>query len=151
MNTQLAFAFGMLTMVAISMLVVIVLGMVKVMKLAKQVQYIQSELDRTVTHIYHRIEEQSSQTHIKFDNIERYLDGTVNRINDRFDETITNCNRRIDEEARNLMDEIHNRQRHVDSRFDKFENRIMTKVEPDMTALDVVIEKTKGKKQLLKD
>lgn len=147
MNTQLAFAFGMLTMVAISMLVVIVLGMVKVMKLAKQVQYIQSELDRTVTHIYHRIEQESAGVHRRFDEVHSIVDR-------RFDDT----HGRVDNEVRSLVEEVHNMQRYIDSRFDKFENRIksmpakpMEPVEPDMTGIEMVIEKTKGKKQLLKD
>ena len=129
MNIQLAFAFGMLTMVAISMLVVIVIGMLKVSKLAKQVQYIQSELDRTTQHTYHRID----AIHISMTDMHSIID------------------RRIDGEIRNVVDEIDQTRRTIDSRFDKFENRIMTKVEPDMTAIDLVIEKTKGKKQLLKD
>lgn len=129
MNTQLAFAFGMLTMVAVSMLVVIVVGMVKVIRLARKVQHIQSELDRTVTHIYHKIEQDSAGLH-----------------------------GRVDNEVRSLVEEVHNMQRYIDSRFDKFENRIKSmpakpieSAEPDMTALDTVIEKTKNKKQLLKD
>ena len=129
MNIQLAFAFGMLTMVAISMLVVIVVGMVKVIRLAREVQHIQSELDRTVTHIYHKIEQDSAGLH-----------------------------GRVDSEVRSIVEEVRNMQRYTDSRFDKFENRIkvmpakpMEPVEPNTTAIDTVIEKTKNKKQLLKD
>ena len=142
MNTQLAFAFGMLAMIAIGMLVVIVVGMVKVIKLAKQVHYIQSELDKIVTHIHHRIEQESAGVHRRFDEMHSIVDR-------RFDDT----HGRIDDEVRSLIEEVHNTQRHIDSRFDKFENRIksmpakpMQPVESGTTLHDVDIEKTNSKK-----
>tara|TARA_R110000868_G_scaffold242914_1_gene498587 strand:+ start:419 stop:739 length:321 start_codon:yes stop_codon:yes gene_type:complete len=53
MNTQLAFAFGMLAMVAITMLVVLVVGMVKVIKLQKQANDLELSLAQE-TEMIHR-------------------------------------------------------------------------------------------------
>jgi biopolymer transport protein ExbB/TolQ len=126
MNTQLAFAFGMLAMVAITMLVVIVVGMVKVIKLTKQIENLEQVIGREVEMI-----------HRHSSDIERNIYSELSETRRNFDQYSENL-------KRDCMS-------YTDSRFDKFENKIMTKVEPDMTGLDLVIEKTKGKKQLLKD
>jgi carbamate kinase len=62
MNTQLAFAFGMLAMVAITMLVVIVVGMVKVIRHDKNFKNLREEIGNiyrhtsdTERHIYQEI------------------------------------------------------------------------------------------------
>ena len=135
MNTQLAFAFGMLAMVAITMLVVLVVGMVKVIRHSKDFKNVQEEIG----HIHRHITE-----------IERNFQTSLTIKQNRFEQYTDDVHKRIDDEVRIINDEIHNTRRHVDSRFDKFENKIMTKVEPDMAAIDLVIEKT-TKKQLLKD
>jgi biopolymer transport protein ExbB/TolQ len=151
MNTQLAFAFGMLAMVAITMLVVIVVGMVKVIKLGKQVDNLQRELENTTTDTHRRIDEEIHSVRHEIEVIHRRFDDVYSIVDKRMNDMHSETHRRIDDEVRSIVDEIHNGRRHVDSRFDKFENKIMTKVEPDMAAIDLVIEKTKGKKQLLKD
>jgi len=141
MNTQLAFAFGMLAMVAITMLVVLVVGMVKVIKLANKLENLEQQVGREVELI-----------HRHSSDVERNFYSELNEFKRRVESSpvIDDVHRRIDDEVRCINEEIQNTHRHIDSRFDKFENKIMTKVEPDMTGIDLVIEKT-TKKQLLKD
>ena len=122
MTTQLAFAFGMLVAVSIAMVIGIVVSLVKVIKL-------ETKQKETVRDIFESIE----------------------RIWQHLNQIETSLNRRIDDTERNIGDETNEIRRNMDSRFDKFENKLKPKQEPDMTGIDLVIEKTKGKKQLLKD
>ena len=94
MNTQLAFAFGMLAMVAIGMLVVIVVGMVKVIKLEKQ----HKELDRSSSR-------EVEFVHKHMSDIERGIYSEINETRNRFD--------RYTEELRREL------QAYTDSRIDK--------------------------------
>jgi hypothetical protein len=126
MNTQLAFAFGMLAMIAITMVVVIVVGMLKVIKLAKKIENLEQVIGREV-----------EMMHRHSSDIERNFYSELNDNRRSFDQYSENL-------KRDCM-------AYTDSRFDKFENRIKPKPEPDTTGIDLVIEKTKGKKQLLND
>jgi len=94
MNTQLAFAFGMLAMVAITMLVVIVVGIVKVIKLEKQHKELDRSSSREVEHLYKRIAD-----------TERNFYSELNQTQNRFDQY-------TEEFKRNLM-------AYTDSRIDK--------------------------------
>ena len=95
MNTQLAFAFGMLTVVSIAMVIGIIVSLVKAYKL-------KSEVKDTISHI-ERVTE----------NIDRRLDDIIRELEQRVDYTQTNLDNKVDDVYR-----------HIDSRFDKFENRI---------------------------
>jgi uncharacterized protein YlxW (UPF0749 family) len=75
MNTQLAFAFGMLAMVAITMLVVIVVGIVKVIKLEKQYKELDRSSSREIEHLYKYIAD-----------MERDLNSQINQTRNRFDQ-----------------------------------------------------------------
>jgi hypothetical protein len=116
----------MLAMVAITMLVVLVVGMVKVIRLANKLENLEQTIGREVELIHRHASD-----------VERTMYSDLHETRRNFDQYSENL-------KRDCMS-------YTDSRFDKFENKIMTKVEPDMTGLDLVIEKTKGKKQLLKD
>ena len=94
MNTQLAFAFGMLAMVAITMLVVIVVGMVKVIKLEKQHKEVNGWFSREIERLYKYIAD-----------MERELNSQLNQTRNRFEQ-------HIDELRRDL-------QAYTDSRIDK--------------------------------
>ena len=97
MNTQLAFAFGMLTVISIGMIIGVIVGLVKVYRLeAKQKE--------TTKEIYDSIE----------------------RVWQHLNQVETNLNRRVDEAERNIGDELNDIRRNIDSRFDKFENKIKT-------------------------
>jgi len=90
MNTQLAFAFGMLAMVAIIMIVAIVVGIVKVIRHDKEFKNIQGE----VGHIH------------------RHITDTERNIYSEISETRNRFGQHIDELKREL-------QAYTDSRIDK--------------------------------
>lgn len=94
MNTQLAFAFGMLAMIAIIMIMAIVVGIVKVIKLEKQLK----ELDRACS-------KEMEFVHRHMTDVERGVYAEINQTRNKFD-TYT------DELRREL-------QAYTDSRIDK--------------------------------
>lgn len=85
MNTQLAFAFGMLTMVAITMLVVIVIGMVKVIKQGKLIRSLETWISGTNDSIAHNIS-----------TLERVISDEVAILNRRIDEVYPHMDSRFD-------------------------------------------------------
>jgi len=84
MNTQLAFAFGMLSMVAITMLVAIVIGMVKVIKLTKQIKNLEHVLENQIE----LISRHSSD-------VERNVYGDLHETRRNFDERLDNLHREL--------------------------------------------------------
>jgi CHASE1-domain containing sensor protein len=94
MNTQLAFAFGVLTMVAVAMLAVIVVGIVKVVKLEKQ----HKELDRASSG-------EIEFVHKRMSDNERAIYSEINETRNRFDQYTDNLRREL--------------QAYTDSRIDK--------------------------------
>lgn len=94
MNTQLAFAFGMLAMIAIIMIVAIVVGMVKVIKLEKQLK----ELDKACS-------KETEFLHRHMTDVERGIYSELNETRNRFD-------RYTEDVKRDLM-------AYTDSRIDK--------------------------------
>jgi predicted PurR-regulated permease PerM len=87
MNTQLAFAFGMLAMVVIIMIVAIVVGMVKVIKQQRKITSLEKWIDNTNLHaernregieraiedIYRKINETHSIMDSRFDKFENKI------------------------------------------------------------------------------
>ena len=120
MNTQLAFAFGMLVVVFIAMAIGITISLVKAYRLEKTIRDI---IDSVNT------------THRRIDEAERHVSIEIDRIT-------SDIHRRIDETNRNFNNDDDELRRMIDSRFDKFENKIKGKSEP-------AEEKTK-EKQLIK-
>lgn len=100
MNTQLAFAFGMLAMVAIIMIVAIVVGMVKVIKLEKQFK----EFERAAS-------KETEFLHRHMTDVERGIYSEINETRNKFD--------RYTEEFKR------DQQAYTDSRVDKLEQRIV--------------------------
>jgi len=94
MTTQLAFAFGMLVMVAITMLVAIVIGMVKVIKLEKQHKELDRASSREIEFVHRHITDN-----------ERNLYAEINEMRRKFDEYTENLRREL--------------QAYTDSRIDK--------------------------------
>ena len=94
MNTQLAFAFGMLAMTAIVMIATIVVGIVKVIKLEKQ----HKELDRASA-------KEVEFVHRHITDIERNIFSELNEMRRKFDEYTDNLKREL--------------QAYTDSRIDK--------------------------------
>jgi hypothetical protein len=90
MNTQLAFAFGMLAMVAIIMIVAIVVGIVKVIRHDKEFKNIQGEIGhihRHITDTERNIYSEISETRNRFDqyteefkrNLMAYTDSRIDK------------------------------------------------------------------------
>jgi biopolymer transport protein ExbB/TolQ len=94
MNTQLAFAFGMLAMTAIIMIVAIVVGMLKVIKLQKQIQDLEQSAGREIELLHRHTSD-----------VERNIYSELNEIRRRFDEYTDNLRREL--------------QAYTDSRIDK--------------------------------
>ena len=101
MNTQLAFAFGMLAMVAITMLVVIVVGMVKVIKLANKLENLEQQVGREVEMIHRHASD-----------VERNMYSEINDVRRNFD-------RYSEDLRRDCM-------AYTDSRFDKVQSKMAT-------------------------
>lgn len=102
MNTQLAFAFGMLTMIAIAMLAAIVVGIVKVLKLEKQ----HKELDRASSR-------EIEFVHKHIADAERGVYSELNDTRNKFDQYTDNLRREL--------------QAYTDSRADKLEQKLTGK------------------------
>jgi hypothetical protein len=102
MNTQLAFAFGVLAMIAIIMIAVIVVGIVKVVKHDRIFKVVQEDINGLHRHIT---------------GVESNLYG---ELNDRFKD----ADRKIDNAYTNARD-ISNT--YTDSRIDKLEQKLTGK------------------------
>lgn len=102
MTTQLAFAFGVLVMIAITMLVAIVIGMVKVIRLEKQ----HKDLDRACS-------KETEFLHRHMTDIERGIYSELNETRRRFDEISENLRREVNG--------------YTDSRIDK----LVSSIKPD--------------------
>jgi len=101
MNTQLAFAFGMLAMIAIGMMVVIVVGMVKVHRQGNKIISLEKWID---------------DTNISADQNVQVLERSISEEVRSLLNEITAVHQRISE-VHSIMD----------SRFDKFEDKITKK------------------------
>ena len=101
MNTQLAFAFGMLAMIAIGMIIVIVVGMVKVYRQGNTITSLEKWIDNT-----NLSADQNMQV------LERRISEEVRSLLDE----IAVLNRDVSEVYSTM-----------DSRFDKFEDKITKK------------------------
>lgn len=99
MNTQLAFAFGVLMMIAVIMIVAIVVGMVKVIRLEKQ----HKDLDRACS-------KETEFLHRHMTDIERGIYSEINETRNRFD--------RYTEEFRRELTA------YTDSRVDKLDQKL---------------------------
>lgn len=106
MNTQLAFAFGMLAMIAITMIVIIVVGMVKVIKLEKK----HRELDR------------ASASEREF--IHRRIDDNERMFSNELDDKFKDAYHKIDDAYTNARDMSN---AYTDARIDKLEQKLTGK------------------------
>jgi hypothetical protein len=111
MNTQLAFAFGMLAMIAITLVVVVVGGIVKVIRQAKQIDGLNHELSDFIG----RVERSPA------------LDDLAREINHRVDNEVKEIHLRIDKWDEEFDRGVGELRSYTDSRFDKFENKITSK------------------------
>lgn len=94
----LSFAFGMLSMVAVTLVAVIVLGMVRVIKMQSTIKDLFNSIDRLDAHVHTRMTNEYN---------------TLNRV--------------ITDDRKELNSRIDDLNRYVDSRFDKMENKFISK------------------------
>ena len=148
MTTQLAFAFGMLVAVSIAMVIGIVVSLVKVIRLEAKVKEVNRDIHNSIDSVWRHLNQIEG-------NLNRRIDDAEMHISREIDNQTGGIHRRIDETHRQFNINEEEMRRMIDSRFDKFENKMRNSapitIEPDMATIDLVIEKTKGKKQLLKD
>jgi len=106
MTTQLAFAFGMLTVVSIAMVVGIIVSLLKAYKLKSEMKDVISYTQKVT------------------DNTDRRLDDIFRELNSSVNATGENAHIRMDSIYTDMEKRFDDLYRHVDSRFDKFENKI---------------------------
>lgn len=99
MNIQLAFAFGMLAMVAIIMLVVIVVGMAKVIRHDKQFKNVHEEtgfIHRHITEVERNLQQEITEVKKHFDlcteglsrELHSYTDSRADKLEQKLSGTI---------------------------------------------------------------
>lgn len=128
------FILGMLSIVGTAFVVVTVWGIVKIVKLSKQIKVIQTELNESLQSIwrvreddtrYHREKDQTLDMHLnkRFEEFERMLNNEVKDINLR----IEDVHRRIDKAYQQLyqtiddndLNSVTQSKSYTDSRIDK--------------------------------
>ena len=90
----LSFAFGMLTVVAVMLVAVVVVGIVKILKMQKEIN-----------------------------SLERWISNTEDSVNARMNQEIERINNVINDDRRELNLRIDSIMSYTDSRFDKMENK----------------------------
>ena len=93
----ISFTFGVLSVIATSMMVVVVLGIVKVLKLQKQIKELHGELSHTHTQIF---------------------DGDKN-VHQRMDKEVDQIHQRIERDVEQIQRQLDETRSYIDSRIDK--------------------------------
>ena len=81
----ISFTFGVLSVIATSMMVVVVLSIVKVLKLQKQIKELHGELSHTHTQIFDGDKNVHQRMDRDMEQIQRQLDDTRSYIDSRID------------------------------------------------------------------
>lgn len=81
----ISFTFGVLSVIATSMMVVVVLGIVKVLKLQKQIKELHGELSHTHTQIFDGDKNVHQRIDRELYQIQRQVDDTRSYIDSRID------------------------------------------------------------------
>lgn len=83
----ISFTFGVLSVIATVFMVVVVLGIVKVLKLQKQIKELHGDLSHTHTQIfdgdknvYQRIDKEVEQLHRRIDDAHSYIDSRIDKL-----------------------------------------------------------------------
>ena len=111
-----AYVLGMLTIVLTAMLSVIVVGIVKIMKLQKQVKELNLNYDRSVDTLYRVIEETRESLHRRISEV----NGETWRQFELTGKDITMVDKTLQNKMENELKGVHtNTKRYIDSRIDK--------------------------------
>lgn len=139
----LSFAFGILTMFAVMLVVAVVVGIVKVYKQSKQITNLENALGHVDQNLCRNIDDVAMSIH-------RTMEESDRSCAHSFDE----LHRRIDEVEKYLRQEINDRSHHLDTRIDEMGDatRVTSQAYTD-ARIDKLEAKLTGKseKQLLKN
>ena len=114
-----AYVLGMLTIVTVAFVAVIVVGLLKILKLNKQIIYLESRLDREVEHMYRRIEDEHTAVWRQFENAGRDVTMVERTIMNQIDKTKEEIDHAVDQLHRIDGELNENARRYTDSRIDK--------------------------------
>lgn len=147
MNTQLAFAFGMLAMVAIIMMVAIVVGMVKAVKQQNKITSLEKWIDDTNRFAENNIQE--LERRITDDNRQIYDEiATKDR---QVREEIGLLHRHQSDVERGIYAEINETRNRFDRYTDEFRKESTAYTDSRVDKLEQKLAGTLGSKQILKD
>jgi len=114
-----SFVLGMLAIVVVAFAVTTVVGLLKILKLNKQIIYLESRIDREVEHIIRRIETEHTEVWRQFENAGRDVTMIEKTIMNQIDATRRETHQAIDELHRAVGYESNEGRRYTDSRIDK--------------------------------
>lgn len=97
----MSFAFGALSMIGLLLIVTIVVGVVKVIKLEKQIKSLEKSLNDMTSDIWQNLHELSRNAHDRIDKVEEYI---PQAINDQITDSVTQCNSYTDKRIDKLID-----------------------------------------------
>ena len=113
----LSFTFGILTMVAIIIVVTAVVGIVKVVKqqaqlkrLEKDIEWIGNRFDNERRDLETLLNNVETSTYVRFDELERHANKIANEVNQK-----------IDKDNEQIYYQINETRSYIDSRIDKLE------------------------------
>ena len=107
MNAQLAFAFGMLTMVALTMLVAIVIGLVKAVRQGKQIDTLNYNLSDFIARVERSpaLDDLNREINLRIDSVEKHF---TSQLDSRLDKLASSSNWSMKELQRMFNDYINN-------------------------------------------
>lgn len=108
-----SFALGMLTMIAIALVVVVVVGMVRVSKMKKLMNHIERYLENNTRDIYERI-------NYEIDDLNKKINKNMSNTDDVFKNFESHIEH-MSNEKNQLIEDLNS---YVDSRFDKMINNL---------------------------
>lgn len=106
------FVLGMLTIVAVTLLTAVVVGLVKINKLTKQQETLNTDYHRELENLHRHIHEMRTDLH-------RMIEQEVEITRKQTEHEIQSIHRHEDEIHRELCREIEETKKYVDSRIDK--------------------------------
>lgn len=114
-----SFVLGMLTIVAVIILTVIVVGLVKINQTVKRLNTLNTNLDRHISDIYRNVQEENQSIWRQFENTGRDITMVEKTIMQRINNEVDSIHRHEHELETVLHRDIDETRRYIDSRIDK--------------------------------
>ena len=114
-----SFVLGMLTIVAVIILTVIVVGLVKINQTVKRLNTLNTNLDRYISDIYRNVQEENQSIWRQFENTGRDIAMVEKTLMSQIDKTRKETDQAIDQLHRIDAELNENARRYTDSRIDK--------------------------------